>query len=252
MSRWLVPVLVPAVVLGLAGCGAGGRDDGRTTLVVYAAASLTATFEQLGERFEAEHEGVDVELAFAGSSDLVAQLQGGAPADVLASADETTMQKAVDDGLVAGGPRVFATNTMRIAVPPDNPAGVESLEDLAAGDLALVVCAPQVPCGAAAQEVAETAGVTLAPVSEEQSVTDVLAKVSSGEADAGLVYVTDVLAAGDAVRGIDFPESGAAENAYPVAVLEEADEPELAREFVDLLLGDEGRRVLADAGFGTP
>ena len=245
MSRWAVPL---AVLLLLPGCR-GGAEDG-TTLTVYAAASLTRSFEQLGERFEAEHDGVEVTFSFAGSSDLVAQLRSGAPADVFASADEANMEKLTADGLEGSAPKLFATNTLRIAVPPDNPAGVRTLADLAEPGVDLVVCAPEVPCGAAAQAVAEEAGVTLDPVSEEQSVTDVLGKVASGEADAGLVYVTDVVAAGDAVRGIDFPESGSVVNGYPIATVAGSDEPGLAEEFVELVLGEEGQRLLADAGFG--
>jgi molybdate transport system substrate-binding protein len=248
VSRWVPSV---AALLLLAGCG-GSSDDGDTTLTVYAAASLTAPFEQLGERFESEHDGVEVTFGFAGSSDLVAQLRGGAPADVLASADEATMEKAVEDGLVADDPRILATNTLRIAVPPGNPADVWTLQDLADPALNLVVCAHEVPCGAAARRAAEAAGVTLHPVSEEQSVTDVLAKVTTWEADAGLVYATDVLAAGDAVLGLDFAESGEAVNGYPIAVLAGSEEPELAEAFVELVLGDEGQQLLADAGFGAP
>lgn len=239
----------------LAACGGtDGGDDAASdrTLTVYAAASLTDPFEQIAADFEAARDGVDVELSFAGSSDLVAQIQQGAPADVLASADTANMTKLVNDGLVAGPPAEFATNTLMIAVPPGNPAGVASLADLAADDLNLVVCAPGVPCGAAAERVEAAAGLTFSPVSEEQSVTDVLNKVVTGEADAGLVYVTDVRAAGDQVEGIEFPESDDAVNVYPVAALSGSREPELAQEFVEAVLGPDGQRVLADAGFRAP
>ena len=149
-------------------------------------------------------------------------------------------------------PADFATNTLMIAVPPGNPAGVASLADLTADDLNLVVCAPEVPCGAAAERVETTAGLTFSPVSEEQSVTDVLNKVITGEADAGLVYVTDVRAAGDQVEGIEFPESDGAVNVYPVAALGDSAQPELAQEFVEAVLGPDGQQVLADAGFAAP
>ncbi|WP_182526005.1 molybdate ABC transporter substrate-binding protein [Nocardioides dongkuii] len=240
-------------LLPLAGCGEGGDGDGERTLTVYAAASLTEPFEQLAEQFAATHDGVDVELSLGGSADLVTQLQEGARADVLATADTATMDRLVADGLAAGEPRTFATNTLEIAVPAGNPAGVRSLEDLD-GDrgLDLVVCAPEVPCGAAALALAELGGVTLAPVSEEQSVTDVLAKVAAGEADAGLVYVTDVATAGDDVEGIAVPEAAEVINDYPVVALADSDEPALAEEFVDLVLGDTGRAALAAAGFGGP
>jgi molybdate transport system substrate-binding protein len=250
--------LVAAATM-LAACGSeeapatGGRDGDAepVTLTVFAAASLTAAFEDLGEEFEADHEGVTVELSFAGSSDLVAQIQQGAPADVFASADQANMDKLTAEDLQGTDPVDFATNTLEIAVPPDNPAGVESFDDLA-GDLNLVVCAPEVPCGAATEQVAAEAGVSLAPVSEEQSVTDVLNKVSSGEADAGLVYVTDVAAAGDAVEGITVPEADSVVNTYPIATVRDSDQADLARDFVDLVTGDEGRRVLDRYGFGAP
>jgi molybdate transport system substrate-binding protein len=236
------------LALGLTACDDGASGRG-TTLTVYAAASLTKTFEQLGAEFENQHDGVSVEFSFGGSSDLVAQLQQGAPADVFAAADSATMDKLTADDLEAADPQEFATNTLEIAVPPDNPAGIGSFADLAAEGLNVVVCAPEVPCGAAAVKVEEATGVALRPVSEEQSVTDVLAKVTSGEADAGLVYVTDVIAAGDEVRGVPFPESSEAVNTYPIVALEEATDGDLAQDFVDLVLGDTGQAILARAGF---
>jgi molybdate transport system substrate-binding protein len=221
-------------------------------LTVYAAASLTSTFTELAERFEADNPGVTVALSFAGSSDLVAQVISGAPADVLASADLATMDQLTAEDLQGSEPAVFATNTLQIATPPDNPGEVSELADLAEEDLAVVVCAPEVPCGAAAVAVAEEAGVTLAPDSEEQSVADVLGKVRAGEADAGLVYVTDVIAAAGDVLGIDVPEAAAVVNDYPIATVAGSDAGDLAQEFVELVLGEQGRQVLADAGFGTP
>lgn len=251
MKRALLPLL--ALTLPLAACGSDDSSaaDDPTVLTVYAAASLTASFEQIVDDFEADREGVEVELSFGGSSDLVTQITEGAQADVFASAATGNMDDLVDADLVDGEPQDFATNVLEIAVPLGNPAGVTSLQDLA-GDLNLVVCAPDVPCGAAAQGVAEVAGITLSPVSEEQSVTDVLAKVTSGEADAGLVYVTDVTAAGDAVEGIEFPESAEVVNTYPIAAVQGSDEADLAQEFVDFVLGRSGRSVLDEAGFGAP
>lgn len=230
----------------------GGDTPSDRTLTVYAAASLTSTFEQIAADFEAAHDGVSVELSFAGSSDLVAQIQQGAPADVFASADTANMDKLAADDLLAGTPADFAANTLMIAVPPGNPAGVASLADLAADDLNLVVCAPEVPCGAATERVEQAGGISFSPVSEEQSVTDVLNKVITGEADAGLVYVTDVRAAGDQVEGIEFPESDDVVNVYPVASLEGSAQPELAQEFVEAVLGPDGQEVLSDAGFAAP
>ena len=222
------------------------------TLTVFAAASLTKTFTELGAAFEADHPGVTVSFNFAGSSDLVAQIQQGAPADVFASADEKNMTKATDEKLVAGEPVIFATNVLSIAVPPDNPAKVTGLADLARDDVQVVICAPEVPCGAATVKVAEAAGITIKPVSEEAKVTDVLAKVASGDADAGLVYATDVAGAEGKVLGIDFPESAGAVNRYPIGALADSANADLAAEFVALVTGATGQQVLADAGFGKP
>ena len=236
----------------LAGCGGddSGGDDGDTTLTVYAAASLTTTFEQIGAEFEEAHNGVTVEFSFGGSSDLVAQIQQGAPADVFASADTANMDKLTAQDLQAAGPQDFATNTLEIAVPPDNPAGIASFADLANEGVNVVVCAPEVPCGAAAVKVEDATGVDIQPVSEEQSVTDVLAKVTSGEADAGLVYVTDAIAADDDVQGIAFPESAEVVNTYPLVALKDAADGDLAQQFVHLALSDTGQTILQDSGFG--
>ena len=212
MKRWIGAASTVLLLVTAAACGSDDSGDSSSeaktkTLTVYAAASLTSSFEEIGKKFEADHDGVKVKFSFGGSSDLVAQIQQGAPADVFASADTDNMEKATADDLVEGDPVDFATNTLEIAVPPDNPAGVASLEDLAKPGTKVVVCAAEVPCGAAAQGVEKAAGIDIKPVSEEQSVTDVLNKVTTGEADAGLVYVTDVQAAGDKVKGITFPES---------------------------------------------
>jgi molybdate transport system substrate-binding protein len=244
-----------AVVLLLAGCGSspdGATGSKETTLTVYAASSLTSTFTELGRQFEASHDGVEVSFGFGGSSDLVAQIEQGAPADVFASADTANMDKAVAAEAVEGDPVDFASNTLEIAVPPDNPAGVKSLQDLAKPATKVVLCAPEVPCGAATERVEKASEVDIKPVSEEQAVTDVLTKVQSGEADAGLVYVTDIKAAGDKVQGVTFPESSAAVNTYPIAPLRDSENADLAKEFVDLVTGSDGQSVLADAGFAKP
>lgn len=252
-KQYLAAVAVAAVVVpNLAACGSDAEGEGTTTLTVYAASSLKAPFEELGQSFEAEHDGVAVDFNFAGSSDLVAQLQQGADADVFASADAANMDKLVADDLLEGEPEDFAANTLEIAVPPGNPAGITSLADLTEDGVNLVVCAPEVPCGAAADRVEDASGLDFQPVSEEQNVTDVLNKVIAGEADAGLVYVTDVIAAGDKVEGLEFPESGSAVNTYPIATIDGTDEADLAREFVELVLGPTGRAVLAEAGFAKP
>ncbi len=247
----LVAATALLVAATTAGCGDDDRSD-ETTLTVYAAASLSTAFQRIGEEFEQQHDGVKVQFSFGGSSDLVTQIQEGAPADVFASADTANMDKLTAEDLQAADPEAFASNTLEIAVPPDNPAGVASLADLARSGVNVVVCAPEVPCGAATQKVEDATGVDISPVSEEQSVTDVLAKVASGEADAGLVYVTDVRTAGDDVEGVTFPESSEAVNTYPIVALKDAADAGLAREFVDLVLGDTGQSILAEDGFARP
>ena len=243
-------VLVALVVLG--GLTACGDDAGEaTTITVFAASSLTDTFEEIGGRFEAENDNVTVEFSFGGSSDLVTQIQGGAPADVFASADEATMAKAAADDLTATHAETFATNTLTIAVPTTNPARIDGLVDLTRQDLDVVLCAPKAPCGAAAVKVEDAAGVDIKPVSEEPNVTGVLNKVATGEADAGLVYVTDIARA-DGVEAVDFGESSSAVNSYPIAPMADSTSPAVAQDFVDFVLGPAGQDVLADAGFGSP
>jgi len=252
----LLLIVTALLLIFTAACGSDDGDDTEqdtaepATLTVYAAASLKSTFTQIGEKFEAEHPGVTVEFSFAGSSDLVAQIENGAPADVFASADIKNMDKAAD--LVDGDPANFATNVLQIATPPDHPAQVGSLDDLTASGVKVVVCAPEVPCGNAAVTVEKSAGIDIKPVSEEQSVTDVLNKVISGEADAGLVYVTDVTGAGEKVKGITFPESDSAVNTYPIAALSGGDHLDLAHQFVTFVTGSVGQGILTAAGFGTP
>lgn len=253
MKRWLAPLLAVAL-LSVTACGSEEVDDAgnETTLVVYAAASLRAPFLEIGDLFMAANDGIEVEFHFAGSSDLVAQIANGAQADVVATADEATMEKVTDEELADSQPRPFASNTLQVVTPADNPGDVQGLRALAETDLDVVVCAPEVPCGAAAERLAERAGITLSPDSEEQSVAGVLGKVTAGEADAGLVYVTDALAAGDDVLAIDVPGADSVATTYPIAPLTTSFEPELAQAFVDLVLAAEGQQVLADAGFGQP
>jgi len=258
ISRRLCAVVTALVVSAgaLAACSDdsddGGAGGGDPTLTVFAAASLTKTFTEIGKELESQHDGVKVEFSFGGSSDLVSQIQQGAPADVFASADEANMEKLTDDDLQAGQPVDFATNTLEVATPPGNPAGITSFADLGKDGVNVVVCAPEVPCGAAAVKAEQATGVTLNPVSEEQSVTDVLAKVSSGEADAGLVYVTDVAAAGDSVEGVTFPESSDIVNTYPIVALKDSKNADLAQEFIDLVTSDTGQSILEEAGFAKP
>ena len=238
---------------GSSGSGpSGSATAGATrTLTVFAAASLRQTFTRLGAEYEKSLPGSTVSFSFAGSSDLVAQLEQGAPADVLATADERTMTKALGARLLGAEPRPFATNTLTIVTPPDNPRQVTRLADLARDGVSVVVCAPPVPCGAATERVERSSGVTLKPVSEEQSVTDVLGKVRAGQADAGIVYATDARSAGSAVRVIPLPEASAAVNTYPIAVTATARGAD-AQAFVDLVTGPQGRAVLTEAGFQKP
>lgn len=248
--RTTVGAVLAAAAL-TAGCSTAPPDSAPAgTVTVFAAASLQSVFTTLGERFEKARPGTAVRFNFAGSSDLAAQLVQGAPADVFAAADTTTMAEVVEAGIVRGDPKTFATNTLTIVTPRGNPAGVQTFADLA--DLEVVVCAPQVPCGAATDRLEQVTGVTLTPVSEESAVTDVLGKVTSGQADAGLVYLTDAARAGDTVTAVAVPEAGAVVNTYPIAVLADSAHTAAAADFVDLITGREGREVLTAAGFGVP
>jgi len=222
------------------------------TITVFAAASLKETFTEIGTLFEGAHEGSTVVFNFAGSSDLVAQLTQGAPADLFAAADVKNMERTAAEGLLSGDPVNFAANTLAIVTEPGNPEGIGSFADLARPDLSVVVCASQVPCGAATARIEASTGSDISPVSEESSVTDVLGKVVSGQADAGLVYVTDAAAAGDSVTVVPFSEAADAVNTYPIAVLDDSRNRELSLEFLDYVTGPEGRRVLENAGFAAP
>ena len=256
MITRVMPVLAAGLIL-IAGCSSSSQQPSSTTVgqqkvVVFAAASLKKTFTALGDQFSKDNPGTAVEFSFAGSSDLVTQLTQGAQADVFASADGKNMDKAAQAGLLAGAPVNFASNTLTIAVAPGNPKGINSFQDLTKPGLNVVVCAPQVPCGSATKTVETTTRVTLNPVSEESSVTDVLNKVTSGQADAGLVYVTDVAAAGDKVLAVSFPEAAGAVNTYPIATLAHAGNAALAGKFVELVTGPAGQEILTKAGFGKP
>jgi molybdate transport system substrate-binding protein len=260
-SRLLAVFCVLLLAL-ISGCGSSDKapTSSSTTasaaagakIIVFAAASLKKTFTDIGEQFKTENPGSSVEFSFAGSSDLVTQLTQGAPADVFASADAKNMDKAAQAGLLARDPVNFASNTLTIAVAPGNPKKIASFKDLTQQGLNVVVCAPQVPCGSATQKVEQAAGVTLNPVSEESSVTDVLNKVTTGQADAGIVYVTDAIGAGDKVASVAFPEAAGAVNTYPIAVLKGSKNSELARKFVDLVAAESGQKVLNAAGFAKP
>jgi len=229
--------------------GAPAAPGATGPLTVFAAASLKATFTELGQTFQQQNPGTTVTFNFAGSSDLVTQLTGGAPADVFASADENNMNKAVTGGVIDGTPVNFASNILTIVTQPGNPKGIAGFAALANPDLQVVICAAQVPCGNATKQVETNTGVTVTPVSEEFSVTDVLNKVTSGQADAGLVYVTDAKNAGDKITEVPFPEASTVVNVYPIATVKGAPQPQLAGRFVELVTGPDGQQILKDAGF---
>ncbi|MFA1548184.1 molybdate ABC transporter substrate-binding protein [Actinomadura chokoriensis] len=232
--------------------GTGGGAAGGGTLTVFAAASLTETFTALGKKFEGSHPGVRVRFNFGGSSTLAQQITQGAPADVFAAASPATMKTVTDAGDASGTPRVFTKNRLVIAVPQDNPGKVATVGDLSRRGLKVVLCAVQVPCGAAAQTALEAADVEVEPVSREQDVKAVLTKVGLGEADAGLVYRTDAKSSGGKVMGIEFPEAAKAINDYPIVEVAKAPNGALARDFIALVLGEQGRAVLTRAGFEGP
>lgn len=249
--RWLAfPGLL--LLLPLTACG----DEAEQTLTVLAAASLTETFTDLAADFEEEHPGVDVELVFGSSTMLAEQAVDGAPGDVLATADEASMEVAVDGDAVADSPDGFITNQLTVVTPPDNPAGIESLADLGDTDVDYVRCAETAPCGASAVALLHDAGITAPPASEEVDVKAVLARVVQGEADAGLVYRTDARAADDAVREVatdDLEDYGPAHaTTYFVARLagDDAQRADLAAEFVTLVRSNQAFQVFTDAGFG--
>ncbi|GAA3042164.1 molybdate ABC transporter substrate-binding protein [Streptosporangium longisporum] len=257
LSRWaLMAPLALALAAGAAGCGAGDqaapRADGATTLTVFAAASLTGAFTELGRAFEAAHPETTVRFNFGSSATLAQQIVQGAPADVFAAASPATMKTVTDASSAAAPPVTFARNSLQIAVPADDPAGIDELADLADPKVKVALCAEQVPCGAAAAKVLDAAGLTVTPVTLEQGVKATLTKVELGEVDAALVYRTDVLAAAGRVRGIDFPGAEKAINDYPVAALSSAADPEAAGRFVGLVLSGQGRDVLTKAGFQVP
>ena len=253
------------VALALAGCSAtpdaepaaSASRELSGSLSIYAAASLRTAFDRIADEFASDNPGVDIlPLVYDGSSTLARQIVEGAPADVFAAADEKNMATVEDAGLVEGSAELFASNTLVIVVPAGNPGGVRTLEDLAQPGLSVVLCAPEVPCGAASATLLSNADVEARPVSVEQNVTAVLTKVAAGEADAGLVYRTDVVGRDD-VESI-VPD-GAADvvNRYPIAALSDAGNARAAAAFVDFVLGTRGQAILADlrfgdAGSGTP
>jgi molybdate transport system substrate-binding protein len=222
------------------------------TITVFGASSLTASFTQFATDFEAAHPGVTVQTTFNGSGALVTQIQQGAPADVFAAAAAAPMATLSTANLLAGSSTNFATNTLEIAVPPSNPAGIKTFADLAKPGLKLVICAATEPCGASTVAMEQVEGVTLTPVALEPAVAAVLTAVSTGQADAGLVYKTDVLGSAGSVLGVPFADSGKVINTYPIAVLKESKNKKLAAAFVAYVEGAKAQAALAKDGFGKP
>lgn len=242
MGKRLLATAASAV---LAVAALGGCSESSDETIVFAAASLTEVFPLIAEDFEGE-----VNFSFDGSSGLRDQIQGGAQADVFGSADWANMEKAIEAGIIDGDPHLFAMNYLTLVVPAGNPGGVTGFDDSLA-DAKLVICAPEVPCGAVSARVADAAGLTLSPVSEEMSVTDVLGKVTSGEADAGLVYATDAARAGEAVEVFEIAEAADDPTQYWIAIVDGAENKSSGQDFIDLVL-DGGTDVLSEFGFAIP
>ena len=253
---------ITAAALALAACSSsssgGGTSSGASagasvsgSITVLAAASLTETFTALGKAFETAHPGSKVTVSFGASSDLAQQIVNGSPADVFASASTKTMTTVTDAG-DATAPQNFATNVMEVATPPSNPAGVTTLADVAKPSVKLAVCAPAVPCGVAATSLFEKNNLTVTPVTQEADVKSVLSKVELNAVDAGIVYVTDVKAAGDKVKGVPIDASANVTTTYPIATLKDTKQQATAAAFVAYVLSSEGQAVLTAAGFGAP
>lgn len=248
-----VGVALAALALMLSGCGTGTgqtttSSPAKTKVVVFAAASLTAAFKEIATA----NPQLDIAYTFDGSPTLVEQLNAKPDvADVLATADEANMAKATGAGLISGTPTIFATNTAVLVTPPDNPGKITGLDSSLDGKK-LVVCAATVPCGAAARTIAQNAGFTLKPVSEEQKVTDVLGKVTSGDADAGIVFSTDAKSAGAKVKTIQLPGADKVVSKYPLGVSAKAPNAAGAKAFVDAVTSEKGRTILGSYGFTLP
>lgn len=250
-ARRLTIPLVVAFGVAASACGTAERDPAGT-LTVFAAASLTGAFTEIGDAFTVEHPDTTVVFNFAGSSALVTQIIEGAPADVFASADPDNMTRLTEAGANATEPAVFTTNRAAIVVGPGNPEGITGVTDLVDDDLIVVQCAIAVPCGRYAAQVVANAGVTVTPKSLEENVKAVVTKVILGEADAGIVYVTDAIAAGADAEIVEIPADINVVAEYPIAVTAEAQNPGLAEVFVEFVLSDDGQQILTSYGFAEP
>jgi molybdate transport system substrate-binding protein len=255
-------IVAAAATLLLTGCsaadspdvtsGAGNGDAAASEpVIIYAAASLQASFDELAEAFTQAHPEYSVDpITYDGSQALATQIEDGADVDVVAFASEKSIVPLTDASLI-GETQLFATNTLQIAVPAGNPKGIERLDDLTDPEISVVLCAVEVPCGSASETLLDDAGLDITPVSEETNVTSVVNRIENGEADAGLVYATDVIDAGDKLEGITPDNADSAINRYPIAVSQNAKSPEAAEAFVEFVLSDEGQAILEAHGFGS-
>jgi molybdate transport system substrate-binding protein len=262
MRRFAVIVAGLAAVT-LAGCSSSGSGSSPSsassspsaastgTITVFAAASLMGTFTQLGEQFDTAHPGDTVKFSFGPSSGLATQITSGAPADVFASAAPANMDSVVKAG-DASNPQDFAKNTMEVATPPKNPGKVTSVNDLAKKSVKVALCQPQVPCGVVAAEVFKNAGIKVKPVTLQPDVKSVLTQVELGSVDAGMVYVTDVMAASTKVKGVAISDSDNASTLYPIATISDSKHKSIAQSFVAYVLSPAGQKVLTAAGFQNP
>jgi molybdate transport system substrate-binding protein len=248
------PASSPAASGTISASGSPAAAAGKVTgtVVVFAATSLTEAFDKIGAQFEQAHPGVTVKFNYNGSSSLATSITQGAPADVFASAAPKNMTAVTDAGLASGTPQDFARNTGEIIVEKGNPKHITAVKDLANSAVKVVVCAPEVPCGAVATAIFKNAGVTVKPVSEEQNVGGVVTKVTLGEADAGIVYVTDVKANEGKATGVPIPADQNDITKYPIAELKDAPNASAAAAFISYVLGPDGQQVLASFGFLPP
>ena len=262
MRRFIL-ALAGLTAVAVAGCSSAGSGSSASspssssassstgTITVFAAASLMGTFTQLGKQFDAAHPGDTVKFSFGPSSGLATEITSGAPADVFASAAPANMDSVVKAG-DAASPQDFAKNTMEVAVPPNNPAKVKSVNDLAKSSVKVALCQPQVPCGVVAAEVFKNASITVKPVTLQPDVKSVLTQVELGSVDAGMVYVTDVMAAGSKVKGVPIPASDNASTLYPIDTITGSKHKSIAESFVTYVLSPAGQQVLTAAGFQKP